>query len=183
MGRGGDGRGPRGCPRSSMPPGARQPHLHLSWPAALRRTPLMPLPRRRDGTAKVGDVGMAKIMAEDYVSGGHGAFGTLAWCAPPTRSPCCTLHACNCCCASSHCCLLCGGCAQQGRAGHCSAMCRAAVCPAFVDTMSVPPRAPEPTAPLPAHRAGRRQSCCLGGGATARQTFIPSVSALFSSFS
>lgn len=34
-----------------------------------------------DGTAKVGDVGMAKIMAEDYVSGGQGAFGTLAWCA------------------------------------------------------------------------------------------------------
>ncbi|PRW21099.1 serine threonine- kinase [Chlorella sorokiniana] len=36
----------------------------------------------RDGTAKVGDVGMAKIMAEDYVSGGQGAFGTLAWSAP-----------------------------------------------------------------------------------------------------
>lgn len=30
----------------------------------------------RDGTAKVGDVGMAKIMAGDYVSG---AVGTLAW--------------------------------------------------------------------------------------------------------
>ena len=34
----------------------------------------------RDGTAKLGDVGMAKIMAEGYVSGGQGAFGTLAWC-------------------------------------------------------------------------------------------------------
>ncbi|KAI3425130.1 hypothetical protein D9Q98_008902 [Chlorella vulgaris] len=33
----------------------------------------------RDGTAKVGDVGMAKIMAGDYVSG---AVGTLAWSAP-----------------------------------------------------------------------------------------------------
>ena len=30
----------------------------------------------RDGTAKVGDVGMAKIMAGDYVSG---VVGTLAW--------------------------------------------------------------------------------------------------------
>ena len=33
----------------------------------------------RDGTAKVGDVGMAKIMAGDYVSG---VLGTLAWCVP-----------------------------------------------------------------------------------------------------
>ncbi|KAL4419698.1 hypothetical protein ABPG75_006796 [Micractinium tetrahymenae] len=33
----------------------------------------------RDGTAKVGDVGMAKIMAGDYVSG---VVGTLAWSAP-----------------------------------------------------------------------------------------------------
>ena len=32
----------------------------------------------RDGTAKVGDVGMAKIMAGDYVSG---VLGTFAWCA------------------------------------------------------------------------------------------------------
>ena len=32
-----------------------------------------------DGTAKVGDVGMAKIMAGDYVSG---VVGTLAWSAP-----------------------------------------------------------------------------------------------------
>ena len=33
----------------------------------------------RDGTAKVGDVGMAKIMAGDYVSG---VLGTFAWCVP-----------------------------------------------------------------------------------------------------
>ena len=30
----------------------------------------------RDGTAKIADVGMAKFMAQDYISG---ATGTLAW--------------------------------------------------------------------------------------------------------
>ena len=30
----------------------------------------------RDGTAKLGDVGMARIMANDYVTG---VVGTLAW--------------------------------------------------------------------------------------------------------
>ncbi len=46
--------------------------------------PYQPLPRfvlfcapcRRDGTAKLGDVGLSKIMAGDYVSG---VVGTLAW--------------------------------------------------------------------------------------------------------
>lgn len=34
---------------------------------------------RSDGTAKVGDLGMARLMAGDHISG---AVGTLAWSAP-----------------------------------------------------------------------------------------------------
>lgn len=33
-------------------------------------------PACRDGTAKLGDVGMARIMANDYITG---VVGTLAW--------------------------------------------------------------------------------------------------------
>ena len=39
---------------------------------------------RRDGTAKIADVGMAKILARDYVTG---VVGTLAWCALPLPPP------------------------------------------------------------------------------------------------
>lgn len=38
--------------------------------------PVLLCAARRDGTAKVGDVGMAKILQGGYVSG---AVGTLAW--------------------------------------------------------------------------------------------------------
>ena len=58
------------------------------WPSCATTqstTPALPIPLHahlapcfpcRDGSAKVGDVGMAKIMAGDYVSG---VVGTLAW--------------------------------------------------------------------------------------------------------
>lgn len=49
------------------------------WPLAPPSERCRPPPRPpscSDGTAKVGDVGMAKVMAGDYVSG---VLGTLAW--------------------------------------------------------------------------------------------------------
>jgi hypothetical protein len=42
-------------------------------------------PHRRDGTAKISDVGMAKIMAREY-SGITGNVGTLAWVRVTARS-------------------------------------------------------------------------------------------------
>ena len=41
----------------------------------------MGLPGAQDGQAKIGDVGMAKIMTEGYFSHDE-AFGTFAWAAP-----------------------------------------------------------------------------------------------------
>ena len=59
---------PPAAPPSCAAPPSFSPHL---------TPPLSTLPPLcRDGTAKVGDVGMAKIMAGDYVSG---VVGTLAW--------------------------------------------------------------------------------------------------------
>ncbi len=41
----------------------------------LQNRQLLP-PPGRDGTAKIGDVGMARILAREYVTG---VVGTLAW--------------------------------------------------------------------------------------------------------
>lgn len=51
---------------------------HCTPPPLTLCSPLPPTAPgcRREGVAKVGDVGMAKIMAGDYVTG---VVGTLAW--------------------------------------------------------------------------------------------------------
>ena len=66
-------RRPLAQPSTTLPTGLpvqSHPRLHPLTPLSALYSP------HRDGTAKVGDVGMAKIMAEDYVSG---VVGTLAW--------------------------------------------------------------------------------------------------------
>ena len=40
----------------------------------------------RDGTAKLADVGLAKILRNDYLSTLQGQLGTFAWAAPEVHS-------------------------------------------------------------------------------------------------
>lgn len=46
-----------------------------------RRLKGFPSPSHQDGVAKIGDVGMAKIMSDGYLTR-DGALGTMAWAAP-----------------------------------------------------------------------------------------------------
>jgi hypothetical protein len=55
---------PTGCTSAACP-----------WPEPVFQEIAAP-PSSRDGTAKIGDVGMAKIMNRDYVTG---VVSTLAW--------------------------------------------------------------------------------------------------------
>lgn len=64
----------------------------------------------RDGTAKLADVGLAKILRNDFLSTLQGQLGTFAWAAPEVLrfSSLCRAEKLSCCCIASCCTLPCG---------------------------------------------------------------------------